>query len=127
MARICHCGVWLTWEQFKSYASLELPLTVKIGGFHFSRDEAYTLYIQQEYILTYSRIYQVCYDEKSGRFFGREVYKDCRLPKEVGITLRGRYNDYTKAGVVDLMEMFLKDSPHKKDAAERCLRLLNAC
>lgn len=40
-----------------------------IGGVELSKDEAYTLYTQGQYIVTRSRIYQICFGGKGGRIF----------------------------------------------------------
>lgn len=100
-----YCGVELTWEQLQSYFGLKLPATVKIGTAELTEDEAYTLYTQGLYIVSYTRIYKVCYGGKGkAHFYGRVIYAQKRRPGEPGIARRGRWHVYDRQEVDRLIQ-----------------------
>lgn len=117
-------GVWLTSKQYSAYWRLTHS-TIAIGGTHVAYDVAYTMAINGMYLVTYSKIYEMRYDEKKARVHGRVIYTDCRRRGEVGITLRGRYFAYDKEDVVHLLGNMAQWSPHKKEDVEKCLRYLS--
>ena len=66
---------------------------IKIGNVELYADEAYKLYSENYYIVTYSRIYQLHYSAAQKRVYGTEIYY------HRGMCLRGRWHRYTAADV----------------------------
>lgn len=61
-------------------------MIIKIGNVELTEEEAYRLYTERKYIVTYSRIYQLHFSENlKGNIYGTEIYY-CK-----GMARRGRY------------------------------------
>ena len=70
---------------------------VKIGNVELTPQEIEQYYEDGKYIVTYSRIYKICYDEKKG-YYGEIVVKD-----NPGMTRPGRFYAMLPQGVNHLM------------------------
>ena len=47
---------------------------IKIGSVELTPDEAYQLYEQKKYIVTYSKIYQLFYSQAQKTVYGQQIY-----------------------------------------------------
>lgn len=66
---------------------------IRIGNVELYADEALKLYTEKQYIVTYSRIYQLHYSAAQKRVYGTEIYYQPKL------CLRGRYHTMSAAAV----------------------------
>lgn len=73
---------------------------VRIGSVQLSEQEAENLYREEKFIVTYGKIYQVCYSPNAG-FYGLCVYTT--PTKGMGLVKRGRYITTNRAHVERLM------------------------
>lgn len=69
------------------------PGIVKIGSVELSEKEAFRLYSEGMYIVTYSKIYALHYSHAQQRVYGHPIFT------QQGMTRRGRYHTMTAAGV----------------------------
>lgn len=74
---------------------------IRIGRVELTEDDARRLYEAGKYILTYSKIYAVCYSENAG-CYGHEVYRTVTKGKG-GMCLRGRWHALSAADVNHLL------------------------
>lgn len=65
---------------------------VKIGTVTLFPEEAEEAYTQGKYIVTATKIYQICYSNAQQRYYGHQIYA---TPKGQRMTLYGRYYAYT--------------------------------
>ena len=74
---------------------------IRIGRVELTEDDARKLYEEGKYILTYSKVYAVCYSKNAG-YYGHEVYrtttKGCG-----GMCRRGRFHALTAAEVNNIL------------------------
>lgn len=59
---------------------------VKIGTVEMTEDEAWEIYENDKYIVTYSKIYQVFYSQAQKCLYGHVIYRS------KGLSKRGRYH-----------------------------------
>ncbi len=59
---------------------------VKIGSVELTADEAYRMYRNDMYLVTYGKIYQLYYNVGKQRVFGVAIYK------QYGLCRRGRFH-----------------------------------
>lgn len=58
---------------------------VKIGTVELTEEEAYKMYEEGKYIVTYSKIYQLFYSAAQKRVYGQQIYS------QKGLARRGRF------------------------------------
>ena len=73
---------------------------VKIGPVELSEHEAESLYKEEKFIVTYGKIYQVCYSPNAG-YYGLCVYT--KPTKGIGLVKRGRFIVTSRAHAENLM------------------------
>lgn len=82
---------------------VEIPYC-KIGPVEMSLEDACKCYQQNLYIVTYTKIYQVCYSAAyKDLYYGMVVYQLDRKKGEVGFSRRGRHYVCTAKEVNDLL------------------------
>lgn len=62
---------------------------IKIGSVELTEDEAFKLYEENKYIITYSKIYQLFYSQAQKRVYGQQIYYS------KGMCRKGRFFVYT--------------------------------
>ena len=70
---------------------------VKIGTVELTADEAFRLYENHKYIVTYSKIYQLFYSQAQQCVYGRPIYES------PGLARRGRFHTLTGAEINRLL------------------------
>ena len=73
---------------------------VKIGPVELTEQEAENLYKEEKFIVTYGKIYQVCYSPNAG-YYGLCVYT--KPTKGIGLVKRGRFIVTSRAHAENLM------------------------
>lgn len=89
-----YCGAKVPIDWLIKYHRLQadLPVAVKAGSVELSEDEAYTLYINNLYVMSYSQVHKIC-RRKNGRLYARLVYR-YKIPRGgVGLTRKGKWVD----------------------------------
>lgn len=74
---------------------------VKIAGIGFLPEEAEMMYQKNLYIVTYRKIFAVCYSQAQRQYYSHCVYTEPN--KGIGLTGRGRYYIYTAKEVNRLL------------------------
>ncbi len=75
--------------------------TIRIGRVELTEDDARKLHEAGKYILTYSKVYAVCYSENAG-YYGHEVYRTV-TKGQGGMCRRGRFHALTAAEVNNIL------------------------
>ena len=70
---------------------------IKIGSAQLTEAEALKIYNNDNYIITYSKIYQLHYSAAQHTIYGSVIYQ------QPGLTKRGRYYTFTAAEVNNLL------------------------
>ena len=73
---------------------------MRIGSVQLSEEEAESLYKEEKFIVTYGKIYQVCYSPNAG-FYGLCVFT--KPTKGMGLVKRGRHIVTSRAHAERLM------------------------
>ena len=69
----------------------------RIGSVELTESEARNIYESGKYIVTYSRIYQVCYSQTQQKYYGLELYRN------PGLAGRGRFHVMTAESINHLL------------------------
>lgn len=62
---------------------------IKIGNVELTEKEAWELYENKMYIITYSKIYQLHYSQAQQKVYGQEIYH------QKGLARKGRFHKLT--------------------------------
>lgn len=78
---------------------------VKIGQLKLTEEEAYKMYQEKKYIVTYSKIYQLHYSNVQKKVYGTQIY--CKDKDSIGLVKRGRFISLSGKAVNCLLKFAL--------------------